>query len=717
MDGGHRLALIGTARGWLLGLLVVIMVGLLLVSLAYQTRPTLALIIGDERLDKGVIRDFHARERRENGPPGREATAPPEEYLFRWTRGNSSIALPGWGPGAYRLTIEAAAPLNPNPLLAVRMNGELVEQTRLSGEFARQIYTLPDSMTAGGDLILSLESPTFIPSPRDARRLGVAVHSVTLEPLSAGLVTPPASALQAILGLALLAYSGLLIAGWGWRAAALGALLPVLGLAIGLVIDRVFVAPILGQLIRAAGLAILSLVLMRLGLAGLTRWWPGRRAQPILAPTERSWLLTIVAATLLIRLVATAHPQMDIIDIGFHVNRLSDVQRGNLFLRIASAEWGGRETTYSPAVYLAMWPFSLILADKHQLIRTFTACLETSRLLLVFALARWISGQGRTALWATLLAASLPLAVVVFSWGITSNLFGEWWATALLLALAVGWRRLAQPLVAGVVILVATLALLAHPGDLLLIGVTLSLLVTGVTLGWLRARRGALAAREPLALPERESRAASEPAGRGGWSWPAPALIMIVLLAFGLAFGLFYRVDAAMMVGQGLTTIQQRLTGQPSQANQPPRWRVSGSVDDKSLGLGARYVTDRSELPWQGLIGYAREAWAYYWGWPFLAAGLGWWVVRDRPRAQPLRGLSIAWLAAAGLFALTGLLINLYVRYMLFLLPLVSVLAAVGLDWLARRYRWGLWLASVGLTGTVAGGLWLWYQRIVYFFH
>jgi hypothetical protein len=290
------------------------------------------------------------------------------------------------------------------------------------------------------------------------------------------------------------------------------------------------------------------------------------------------------------------------------------------------------------------------------------------------------------------------MGVLVFSWGITSNLVGEWWASALLLTLAAGWQRLRRPAVAALAVVVATLALLAHPGILLLTGTWLAVLVGGLTVGWLMQR----------------GRGDTETAGRGR---SLAALLAVVALATTLAFALFYRVDAAMMLEQGSTTLAQRLSGETPASDQPRRWRVSGSVDDRTLGLQARYVTELARVPLAGLAGYAREAWAYYWGWPFLAAGLGWWTLGVSPASRRLRWLSLAWLATAGLFALAGLFLNLYVRYMLFLLPVICVLAGVGLDWLARRGRAGAAVTVVLLVATVLAGLWLWYQRIVFFFH
>jgi hypothetical protein len=736
--------------GWPAGALAAAVLATALLGLAYQVQPALRLTIGDETSDKGVVQDFYADERREgDGLP------------FRWTRGASTIALPAWGPGPYRLAVEMAAPLNPEPAVRLAVNGRPLAQTVLASDFRRYEYTIPAALAPDGALRLTFESATFSP-PNDRRRLGVVVHAVELTPLGGWPVRPPAPALAIGAGLALLAYAALALAGWGWRAALLGSAGLTAALAGLLAGARLLIVPVLDELPFIGALALAATALLRLGLAVLARR-PGWRPPA----WEGRWLLTLVGAALLIRLAATLHPQMDIIDLGFHVNRYTDVaERGMLFLKIRSAEWGGRETVYSPAAYLAMLPLGGLIPDKHRMIRVFTALLETSRLLLVFALARWGSGSGRAALLAALLFVSLPLGILPFSWGITSNLFGEWWATALLLLLAAGWRWLTRPPLLALGVAVATLALLAHPGVLLLTGAWLAVLTAGLALAWLRgrgregagARGGAEAHPHPTPLPQR-GRGDRGWSGEGAASAPAPAhspagagalsqhweraggegraavaappcaggyaltgrrvaaLALLALLAAALAVGLFYRVDAPVMLAQAGATLTQRLGDQAAGGDQPRRWRVSGSVDDKSLGLGARYVTDWRLVPLEGMIGYAREAWAYYWGWPLVAAAAGWWLIGRGERGRHLRRLTLAWAATAALFALVGLLLNLYVRYMLFLLPVVCVLAGVALEALAQRGRAGAALTAALLAATVLAGGWLWYQRVVVFFH
>ena len=133
--------------------------------------------------------------------------------------------------------------------------------------------------------------------------------------------------------------------------------------------------------------------------------------------------------------------------------------------------------------------------------------------------------------------------------------------------------------------------------------------------------------------------------------------------------------------------------------------------------MGATYVTALADVPLAGLRGYVREAWAYYWLWPLPAAIGGWLLLGQSERGRAFRQLAVAWAGAAALFALIGLLLNLYVRYMLFLLPVVATLSGVALDWLASRGRWGNIAVTLLVAGTVCAGVWLWHQRVVFFFH
>jgi hypothetical protein len=92
-------------------------------------------------------------------------------------------------------------------------------------------------------------------------------------------------------------------------------------------------------------------------------------------------------------------------------------------------------------------------------------------------------------------------------------------------------------------------------------------------------------------------------------------------------------------------------------------------------------------------------------GWPLLLAGLGgcaWLGWRRRPADLALLGGILAYYAVAG----SGKLV--FPRYMLPLVPLLCLAAAIGLEEVARRWR-GVWVAL--LAATLAPGVFLGWQH------
>jgi hypothetical protein len=89
------------------------------------------------------------------------------------------------------------------------------------------------------------------------------------------------------------------------------------------------------------------------------------------------------------------------------------------------------------------------------------------------------------------------------------------------------------------------------------------------------------------------------------------------------------------------------------------------------------------------------------------ALGLGLLPLR-RGLARGGAALLAGWLGATALFGIVELLSGLQVRYIYFVLPLACLLAALLLDALARRGRWGLRLAYAAALLVVAQGAALW---------
>jgi hypothetical protein len=283
-----------------------------------------------------------------------------------------------------------------------------------------------------------------------------------------------------------------------------------------------------------------------------------------------------------VRLAGQLHPQIFIVDMIFHAHRFETVQSGQLLFTIESAEWGGRSTFYLPTPYVLMLPLQLLLNNELLVIKLFTVGLSTLGAFFLFFVGRKALGDGRAGLIAASLYLTVPLAVLPFSWGITSNVFGEFFALCALAIVVAAHQHLAprRPwfwLLAGTLLL----ALLSHPGVVQLTFVAFVLISIILFLA-------------------RRRLSGSEAAG-----WVLAAL----LLSFATAYLIYY----SHFAGDMLNTLQEIRTERAAAA-EPGRLnlRIGGSVADRSLGLVIRYAESRRDWLFGGLRGFWQEAHAYY---------------------------------------------------------------------------------------------------------
>lgn len=601
---------------------------------------------------------------------------------FRWTTAQTVIRLPGLGGGPYRLTLYLAGSANPRPTVAVAVNGTVLRTLNLTPGLAPYTVEIPE----GGDLRIELRSSTF-QSPGDRRQLGVVLHRAELTPAgNAGVLLPPDLMVQ-FWAIILLAYLIAAIAGLDPRDCGIAGGAVALGGAALLLVNRPWLGVWLdtGGLLRATLAGLILVILLRLALP-----WLYRLAGLRVGANEVRWPVFLAVLFFVIHFGGDLHPHTRVVDIGFHANRYADVnERGTLLLYVQSREWGTRETIYPPTAYLFMRPLRFLAPDTIGTILLFIALSEAARLCLVYLIARKATGNQRAAVLACVVFGIVPMAYLPFSWGIATNVFGAWWLTAILAILALGYDRLRHPAVAVLLVAAGALGLLSHPGEFVLTAATLGL---GVAL---------------FALAMRP---------RFGGTWPI--FLACVAAAGVIAFALLYRLVAADMLAKGADTVSQKLGGGGGSGGTPalPGWRVGGAIDDPIIGLQGYRVTTVPALIWGGLVGYWREAVGYYTLWPALLAFGSLWLMHGSKALARLRLASILWWGVAALFALAGLLLNVYVRYAYYLLPVIAIgsgLALARLMRLPRRLRpWGQFAAVLLLTGTAAYGLWFWYLRI-----
>lgn len=638
---------------------------LLLAGLAFQEKKPFRLDVGRQPPDRVYLEGVHDVEHA-------------GEMSFRWSRAEAFLRIPGLGQTAYRLDLRMAAPRfgEPSPRLHLESAGATLLDTTVGSNMAVYSILMPPEAMPGGNVNLLLRSDTFTPSG-DPRQLGVVLERLALRPAGTAPVIPSP---EVLLWTALSAGLAVLLArrlGWG-RYAALGA-----GAALALALA--------GLLAWARPLLTPGLPFLPLGLvagwaalvlfqSGVRRLFAGGGAE--VGPRTERLLWTVVAFFLAVRLMGVLHPALETWDLCFHYHRLESVLRGEPFFTIVSGEWRGLETLYLPSLYLLQAPFWVLFGGRLVPLKIAEVLLDTSAALGAAYIARRLLGRGSIVPLTALLYLSVPYSYLIFSWGIVSNALGQWLSIALLALLVSPAGRLPRWSTWLGAALLLTLTVLSHPGAVLLAGTFLAAL--SLT---------ALAA-PPAMLPR-------------------PTVLRWVLAgiaAVALAVALYYSHFAGTM----WNSLQQMAQG--ANLEQPAHGGilVRGQVIDADLGLVAVEVFGRQAAVVAGVQELAAEARAYYHTAPLMLAVLAPLGLLGEKRLLALRLLALALLVALG-FAVVGLIWNLYVRYMYFLLPFVAMGAAWWLARLGRRGRAGRTVAVLSGVGLVLAGLYFWGNHVLYY--
>jgi hypothetical protein len=651
----------------------------------------------DTYLDEPFYNGFNKVEFQKK-PDGTYSLTPDAKFIpFRWTTAQSEWLFPAVGQHDYQFKLTVAGSQNPHADFKVLVNGQLLAANEHAApEIKTYEYAIPASLLdTGGDLRISLQVQAFTPAG-DKRELGLAFFSAEILATGTTLTIPPFLQLGWLIALVLLVYLLLVRSGFGnWQAAA--GTLVVLAVLAWVVIggSRPWLTIFSQELVFAFGLAYPLVLLADLLLRCL---WSDQ--------TAPRWVLAIFIGAFAIRLAGLLHPQAAIVDIGFHVNRYNALwEQGKIFDKIQSAEWGGRYTVYPPTPYFFAGLLGWLISSKLLLLKVFMVGLDSSRILLIYILAQKTLRDRHAAILSAFFFATMPVGLLSIAWGQVSNLFGEWLLLSVLTLAVVKFEQLRRPIYFISTMLLLALSFVSHPGVLLLSG-TVFLLIA-------------------LLIARRKGQR---------------TFALIYLVALAISFGTYHWQTVGDMVPQAIQTIQSKFAPDNS-VKKVPDYQVGGSVRDDRLsqqyGLTVKIVHTRREMLLGGLSGFWAEARVYFNVLPLLAIPwFLWWLwyssrITDASgevvakleekiaaRQRRLFWAALAWLVTAGLFAMLGLVLNLYVRYSLFLLPIAALALALVLAkvW-ARVGGWGKFLTVTVSLYFLVNALALYYDRIVYALH
>lgn len=626
------------------------------VTLVYQWPQRVTVRIGGG-YDAPFLRGFY--EPTASGDPA-----------FRWASSRARIVLPGVGARDSTLVITASPrPDGMTDPVTIVVNGITLGEFVPSGAPRDYTFPLPARDFSYGNLTVDLLSKGQPIVGRGAEPLfyGPRVDRITIEPgvSPTGVKPPPELALAWVLA-TLLLYLLLGRVGTGDRAAttlAIAFLLALVAATTARRLDLALFAPRVAFLLAAAYLLTI--------VAGYTL--PRLFALAGIQTSPRVWrlLLLLFLFVYLLKLGGIAYPQLIVIDQPWHDQQFQKVLLGrfwelyrpsNTGISGIPGQWGiNAQIPYSPFLYLLGLPFYLWPVGRDLSINFWSGLFDTSRVFIVFFLARLLGARERGALFAAFIIGLTPSTFLLHSWGNYPTTISQYAVLVFLTVLVATWSRLRQPRVFIALTLLLTLAMLLYTVTAVFIGLLLVLLVA-----WL-AWRGKAEARGTI-MP-----------------------LMVLLVASSVAaFALYYVQYVGPLVRDTLPAFRAELAA----------GRSLGGASPPLQQYVARYIGN---------------LWAYGVVLSLGIAPVGWYALTRRarhPLAAPLLG---AWFTVFVFFAIAGFKIDMVSKELWFVLPAVAICAGVACDSLLTRWRPRFARLAVGLylAQLTAAAIMLWMVRII----
>ncbi|HEX9987981.1 MAG TPA: hypothetical protein VGE45_05815 [Chloroflexia bacterium] len=639
-------------------MLLVSSAAVVLITLAYQVRPAYTLNMANE-YDRFYLHDgWHEVEQN-------------EQFSFRWTEGYATARFKGVARQPLRLglTMRTGGPdPQPNKKVEVYARGALVAVFDASNTLADVAAPIsPDLVSrATGDLDLVITSPSFTPAG-DSRQLGVIITSMRLEPTGDALpILPPALHLLYVVGAGLCVYLICALLRLPIRVRLAASLLALLTIAAYYAFARAAIALYMEGLLCALALALGAL----LAAQPLVRWLYRRAGFLDFDFHERDAqaLFGTFVAGLAVGWAGLLHPQSDPHDFSFHLRSFQEVQAGNVFFDNYVVAGVG-QGFYPPAMYVLLLPFNLLLRNPYYLVRLVPVLISFSGVFIVYFLARrYLPGQRFAPLLAAALYAALPVNLLILWWAHETNLFGLVLLLGTIAYILSQYERIARWHIWLGLVALLFVVLLSHPGVLVW---------TVVMLGSLTATFFGL----------------KRFTGRGSYR-SVLAIAAAFLLAGGLAFALYYSHYTGSF-GEAAYTRADRV----SELGET----ISNLGDINGILSMARLTLYHGVLSDYGIV-------------PLLLTPIGLALLfrkRNAGRqdatppanlgegeAERFRWTLLIWLLVGVLFLIISLLTALPIRPMLFIWPVVALLAGLALSAFLKGAQAGTRNATLRILAT-----------------
>ena len=163
--------------GWFLWFASAMIVGMLLLMLAYQIPATHTVNIGG--YDSAYVQGFYDPEQR--GASGDHAYLQGSDGSARWTRAVSYILLPQAGlPAQVTLRLRGWRASGPPPEVTVLLNGTTeLGRFRTTGAWEEHTFTITGGLLKPNDVVIELRTDTAPLSADDSRPVGVLLDQAT----------------------------------------------------------------------------------------------------------------------------------------------------------------------------------------------------------------------------------------------------------------------------------------------------------------------------------------------------------------------------------------------------------------------------------------------------------------------------------------------------------------------------------------------------------